>query len=126
VYTSRQIKLGNRRLLKLADYLETVPRGQYNQRMLSGNPQKGRVQCAYGHFQTTAAGRKLAEDSGCGEDYFALRKADDLSGSLDEWDIIFGMEGCRDKKGVVAKTGKQAAKSLRAFVKAREKELAHV
>lgn len=107
-------RTGNRRLLKLADYLEELPRGTYNQ-----DSAGGKAKCAMAHtwdlpaykqFSTTA---EKNDESSSTTIFYALESSDDYM-------ALFGRYGCQQKDGQPAKTGKQAAKFIRAFVDKRE------
>lgn len=108
------LAVGNRRLLKLADHLETIPRGSYSQHLLTINGPR----CAIAHWWETPeykranAGNRGGEvDSGS---YFALRP------ESSDWHEVFGVQGLK-ANGKSPTTGKQAAKRIRVFVAERAK-----
>lgn len=101
--------VGNRRLLKLADYLEALPRGRYDQEGVSG---VNKPKCAIAHTWDMPQYKRVASRLGGSltvTDFYALH------GSYD-WNLLFDMDGCKQPNGKPAKTGKQAAKFIRKFV----------
>jgi hypothetical protein len=108
------IKIGNRRLLKLASILDTADaehrrRGEptYDQRAF--DHQCGTPACAYGHWISQShVNRRLVLNEREAESEFAI--------SPHEADELFSHRGCN-----YARTAKQAAKYIRKFVARRSK-----
>lgn len=106
------LKVGNQRLLKLADYLSELPRGAYNQCEVAG-----RSKCAMAHTWDMPAYKRAEKAADKAGEHFGTAE---FYGVDKEWIALFGSEGCQDKNGKVATTGKQAAKAIRRVVKHRE------
>lgn len=108
------LAVGNRRLLKLADHLETIPRGSYSQYLLAGSGPR----CAVAHWWETPEYKRANAGNRGGEVdssfYFALRP------DSTDWADLFGVRGLK-ANGKSPTTGKQAAKRLRAWVAKRTK-----
>ena len=97
-----------RRLLKAADIVEKVQRGKFDMHLFYN--ECGSPSCVLGHYQavTKKITRRQVYDFDVAE-HFGLKGWEDVD--------LFGSEGCGG-----AKTGKQAAKYIRQFVKRKEKE----
>jgi hypothetical protein len=106
-YTPAQIRTGNRRLLKLADVLDAVPLGMYDQTNILWRHQQANLaepcaMCAMSYaYLNQRAFPGLNEFEG--DTYFKLADG--------QWDLLFGVVGCGN-----ARTAKQAAKYIRKFV----------
>lgn len=111
------VAVGNRRLLKLADILDKADAlhrklGEpgYDQTRVSHNNECRTPACAWGHWRAQPnVTKRLGE--------WASMCFIESEFSISEYDaeLIFGGEGCES-----AKTAKQAAKYIRAFVKRRQ------
>lgn len=111
------IELGNRRLLKLADYLSELPRGAYDQSSTGGDGGK----CAMAHTWDLPM-YKSARRRAVGNAAMASYGTVEFFGLEHDhaWYDLFSTDGCLDERGVPARTGKQAAKAIRRIVKQRE------
>lgn len=110
---STGLKIGNRRLLKLAEHLEALPRGQYDQTEISSDG----ARCALGHSWDLPQYRRAARAVPPSGGFFSSSGFYHLT--EEEWPDIFGSDGCRQSDGRSARTGKQAARFIRKFVAAR-------
>jgi hypothetical protein len=116
-YTPAQIRTGNRRLLKLADILD-VADALHRKRGEPGYDQErythpcGSPACALGHAYTDAAFRRAGmrdprrTTPETDAEFFRVNVIDNF--------LLFGDDGCNN-----ARTAKQAARYIRAFVERR-------
>lgn len=140
------LQTGNRRLLKLADFLETVPRKNFDYNTLASEKWDGKQDfiscgtqaCALGWAATMPSLRKvglrLSLADGLATVHLKTTSADVADGDdlykateevfgmdLDETDFIFNMY-----MGQPESTPKQVAKKIRKFVAKREELDAHL
>lgn len=141
MYTKRQIQTGNRRLLQLADELQGIRAARFVKSLqgMRGYDQStihhpcGSPACAWGHYVINDKRRRQRILKGLGDEDFyydevlgegyvklpVMAAADDEF-ALEEQERceLFESFGCGR-----AKSGTEAAKYIRNFVKNREKEL---
>lgn len=145
------LQTGNRRLLKLADFLETVPRKNFDYSTLAGSDWDGKKDfiscgtqgCALGYAASMPAFRKIGLRLSLTESYGDSPSAvvhmknvdsDEADGdqlysaveevfglNIDETDFVFNMY-----MGQPESTPKQVAKKIRKFVTKREELGTHV
>ena len=108
------LAVGNRRLLKLADVLDTADaehkrKGEPTYSQIYFNHSCGTPACALGHACAIPAIRRAGMSE---RDY--LRSVEVFCLSNGQWHELFDSFGCGE-----AKTAKQAARYIRAFVRRR-------
>jgi hypothetical protein len=111
--TNKLTKLGARRLLRLAKILDSAKR--YDQQKLQHSC--GTPACAWGHYVFSLGERKRRQFLSTDMTGFAVIRGIDQADnefmlSWNEREELFGVSGCSN-----ARTAKQAAKYIRAFVK---------
>lgn len=146
--TEREIKVFNRRLLKLADKLDEVPRNRFNYGSWVGDDWGGKPNlscgtkaCALGWATTMPEFRRLGlKLNYYGEPYLKEEKGGATTGrnpgdknyhysdTQDVEDVILRLfgNGCLHlffpQSGEMSLTAKQVAKKIRRFVKARRRD----
>lgn len=141
MYTKRQIQTGNRRLLQLAAELQGVRAAKFVKKLagIRGYDQTlihhpcGSPACAWGHYVINNKRRRARILKGLGDDevyddavinegYVKLptmvAAGEEFALGEEERNKLFESDGCGR-----AKTGTEAAKFIRNFVKNRQKEL---
>lgn len=127
-FTKRQIRTGNRRLLKLARILDKADalhkeRGEPAFDLGVETHPCGTPACAWGHYAFSSKALALRFTGPCSFDGKVSCNYNDAQPEFaladrEELNELFGFTGCGD-----AKTAKAAAKYIRSFVKRREAAL---
>lgn len=140
MYTKRQIQTGNRRLLQLADELQGIRAAKFFKTLegFRGYDQTsimhpcGSPACAWGHYVVNDKRRRQRLLAVAGDNVYheevinegavqlpaMTQAAEEFALTDDESNSLFDSYGCGN-----AKSGTEAARFIRNFVKNRQKEL---